>query len=683
MPFAGTIGSVDAQPGTLVPGLVNEFGTQAFGVILHSLTSKSIRIKYARPVNDGLALSVDSYRLSVITPGSFLPEIETVRPYELDNMQYELIFKKSLTLNSTYSLEIFGVTAYDGIGGVNVGAYNFVATVPDYAIAIGAYSHKEGYLVIEYDRVVFPYTTAATASISPQDDLTKVKPLTWVPNTDLIPPNLLLFKIDAIDPTNSNYLVTYSAIKDTSLNTSNGSVPFIVPQEIPRPIDFPKLKSIRLLFSRITDWFYDHNDPFNSYVNVRAFFNVPVQIASAKNTSNWNMIVDGLPAEFINISASWINSYISYDYASSESACPDAQYFWHVDLRVRSGIRNPKILISAKIKSEDGLSETVPSTTGSSSPRPSGSIPKPLKLVSVPSVGFLARHDVGFVLSSPPSVSYPLNHQSPSENSISIYSLYWLLNNLWTSFDGHRKNASSHSTVDLVNMISETIPGTTLSDLISSANLLKLRILTHSTTAEYHGNVADYQVFSTPDAVDLSTLLDLIGSLANYFIRHTQNEFIHQGLRLSWLSAGLSDQIITSEPNQLIGQPYQLTFKANVLVSDNETGNTNDIFYGLSDVIIGLDYPPYVAVALPVPGLRLEFNGEVIRSDEVEVYFSKAIDTKQSFSYSFTSVAPPLEVTSFKWPSPTRLLFNVNKMRQKSYSLSLTGLKDTVGNLVP
>ncbi len=688
MPFSGIPGSVYSYPGNIVPGLVSAFGYAPFNYIVHVTSSQTVRVKFDKQVVSSEAFKPENYKLSAVTLGSIVPVIVSIRAYEDDLQQFELVLENRLKTGSIYSLEIYGVPALDGIGGAVSSAHNFPATVFDPAIATKSILYTESNLLVLFDRPVKPYSTSPIATLSNRADPSEYVVLSYVSTSEPVPDEGLVFNIPTVSFSADEWDVGFTDVYDISNNVSAGSVPVIIPEEIPRPLTNSGTSNISLLKSFITNYSKDYFDSSKTYANIRLIFNTPVDSASASNQSNYTVTSNGVPKTFVTITSVDSNSYCDVSYGSSTYFCPENEYGWHVDIRVESDGFESEYDISCTIDSEDTLS-TTPSTPF----HVSNVMAEPLVLGQKVSPDSYIRLDLNKEISIPygtASVEYNEEVRFPASSPFSSLSeIGWALYNAWVSYDNHRLN-QSHSTLDTENVLdSSYLPTASTNSLIFSANKLLDLYLAHRSSAVYHGGtftdrnagVADYSPFTYQHATDEESLIRLVTSISRSLDEHTLNQFLHLGSSQKWRTAPLNTSCFlrTGSMQNAVFAPCSIT--GSVISYNGDLTETADADFRSAPVVWITSPLPYPAAVIPISALREEPSGLRFNTDQIELYLSKKMI--ESEITGLTVVPSTMSINDSRWVSNTKIVSNVSSMGTISYSLTVTDLKDLGGNSVP
>jgi hypothetical protein len=286
MPFTGRIGTQNSQLGNIVLGIVDAFDLPTVGFKVHVLSSREVRVRFDRPVTDS-ALSLTSYILAAVTPGSVVPAVASVDFYDADRLSVVVRTLLPLTFSSTYSMQVVGVNGYDGEGVTSVSS-NFTANVPDAPRAVGAFLSKRGAIDLVFDRPVGQTATGATAVIHSAGGGPAVGMIFQPWLAEAMPENTLRFVYPNTTPLASGYEIDYASIVDSSNNVGSGIVPVTLRLRSPAPYNSSSLSQMQFL-----DAYVSEIVPNVNAATVRVYFSGPAFPNDVLNLGSWNITQGG------------------------------------------------------------------------------------------------------------------------------------------------------------------------------------------------------------------------------------------------------------------------------------------------------------------------------------------------------------------------------------------------------
>lgn len=296
MPFSSIPGSVLNQPGIIAPSYATSFGFPPIDYVVHQLTARSLRVAFSSKVILDLATVTSSYILSPISSGTFTPTVIEVRPYEPDDMQFELVLSAPLTATKSYSMQITGISDLLNQSWVSSAGHNFTANVKDGPQAYVSYLYEPGKVIILLDQNVGEngYFNIPTVHLCDALNLAINTTLTVDAWSAFQPKNSVVCSLNVSIPSANGYVIRYSGAMNNSLNVIPGDqfVPLSLPQNTPRPCDYTVLTQIRLSDSYITDLNRTYDSLTNSYGNLHLCFSIPPNASDISNATN--IIIDQL-----------------------------------------------------------------------------------------------------------------------------------------------------------------------------------------------------------------------------------------------------------------------------------------------------------------------------------------------------------------------------------------------------
>lgn len=286
MPFTGRIGTQNSKLGDIVLGIVDAFDLPTVGFRVHVLSSNEVRVRFDRPVTDS-ALQLASYVLTAVTPGAVVPAVVDVDFYDADRLSVAVRTQVPLTHTATYSMQVVGVSGFDGEGVVGASS-NFTANVADGARAVGAFLSRRGMVDIVFDRPVGPTASGATAVIRDANSGPGVQMLLQPWLAEGIPEDTLRFVYPVTTPTAASFLIDYASVVDQSNNVGSGTVPLSLRLRSPAPYNSSSLAQMQFLDACVTEIV-----PGVNAATVRVYFSGPALVNDVLNLGSWNVTQGG------------------------------------------------------------------------------------------------------------------------------------------------------------------------------------------------------------------------------------------------------------------------------------------------------------------------------------------------------------------------------------------------------
>jgi hypothetical protein len=221
-------------------------------------------------------------------------------------------------------------------------------------------------------------------------------------------------------------------------------------------------------------------------------------------------------------------------------------------------------------------------------------------------------------------------------------------------------------------------PIASLSAGIAAVNRFRDIYYLHASSTVYH-NYADPDIVLTPYATDLPSALVLAQELIQSFVAHNVNVGVHNFAGIPLFSSKLTDTLLVGL-GMLQGAPYTLSMKSQYYYIDVGENSTVMRFM-LSTPFLGVATSPYVASAIPRPGLQWTNNGFRYEADAVVVFFSKPIQPAALTPPDIVITGPTTILTQgYQWENDRVLSVGVINMATAQYSLDIFGVADQFGN---
>lgn len=248
MPGSYAIGSADSQLGSVTLGNASPAAAGTVGVRARPASARELIVTFTEPVTAD-ALSASRYALWSLSPGAARPDSAVVSFRDPDHTSVLLTFDYGLTSGLEYSIQASQSIRTESGGLVSSAGANFTATVADHPVPCGAFLSRVGFLDLTFDRDVGAFSTAANASVSADGGAPVALALEpWAPH---VPSTSVRFALGAF-PSGSSYVISYTGVRDASLNDSSGSTPLSVPWDGPHTLaslTTPVVRSSRIASS--------------------------------------------------------------------------------------------------------------------------------------------------------------------------------------------------------------------------------------------------------------------------------------------------------------------------------------------------------------------------------------------------------------------------------------------------
>jgi hypothetical protein len=635
----------------------------------------TVRVQFDDEVT-GSALNPAAYSMLAVSgpPPTFLPTVVSVAFYDADQRSVALTLNQPLTFTAVYALSIVGVVNPYGRG-INPSAGNFRANVPNPPLALGAYQSQRAMVDIYFDRSVGPTSPGATANIEATVSGTP-QPMTLIPWSGSLPANVLRFELPPAMDTSTAYTITYASVIDGSNNQGPGQVPLTLVLQAPQPYNYAVLSTPQVIdawVSAISNAPSGYNRAF-----IDVYFNSTMSHADIVNTANWTVTSGGNPVSVLEV----------FDWSSAL----DGRAFSAVDGRtffarvvVSATTATASYFVQAQVRSEDLAETTNPSNyTGSITAAPLATSPRVVGTLVTPTQASF-RFDQSINLPSSDALRVTGPNGSITTNSVqvvpSVQALVTCLNDLMMSYNQHITTpyGAGHVVPDTVNYFLPTeFPLASLSAGIAAVNRFRDIYYLHSSSTVYH-NYADPDLILTPYATDLPSALALAQELIQSFVAHNVNVGVHNFAGIPLFSSKLIDTLSVGL-GMLQGAPYSLSMRSQYFYID--VGENSTVMRFMTTIpFSGVATPPYVASAIPKPGLQDTNNGFRYEADAVVVYFSKPIQPAALTPPDIVITGPTTILTQgYQWENDRVLSIGVINMATAQYSLDIFGVTDLFGN---
>jgi len=613
----GQLGTSKSQLGNIVFGGPN-LNPLPFGFTPHVLDSVTICVLFNEPVGQS-ALNPDAYSmLSISGPvPTFIPTVTSVSFYDADQLSVALVVNYPLTYSAVYSLSIIGVTSLYGNNGVTSNAGNFRANVPNGPISIGAYLSLRGMIDIYFDRSVGQTSPGASATIQATVGGTQVS-LTLIPWNNSILQNVVRFELNPSMDTASSYLIIFSNVVDISNNQSSGELPLTFLTRSSQPYNYSILSFPQIIDSWVNSI---SNVPGSGTALINVFFNCPMFTADITNLSNWVITSNGTPVTIISIN-NWCSVINNTVFPSIDADT----YFAQVEV-VATTSTSP-YTISVTARSEDQAYSTNPSNyTGNITVAPLSTPPRVVgDLVTTSTANFRLNHSISLPNFDTLTVT---GDASALFRTVvitsSLQALVLMITDLMKSYNQHITTpyGAGHLTPDVTNYFLPTeFPGPSIALSINAINRFRSIYLSHASSTIYH-HYADPNLVTTPDAIDLSSAIELAQLLMNSFTSHNLNVGVHNFAGYQLFSSKLYDTL-SMNLDMTNGAVYNVSANSQYYYIDIGEKSSPSRF-SIQYPFTGLATPPYVASAIPKIGLISAGQDLRFEQDQILVFFSKPI----------------------------------------------------------
>ncbi len=676
MPFTGQLGGTNSQLGNVVLGGIGQFPPLPFGFTPHVLDAITVRVQFNDQVDDS-ALNPSFYSILAVSGPvpNFVPSVASVSFYDADHRSVALTLNQAMTFTTVYSLSIIGVKSPDG-NSVTPSAGNFRANVPDSPRAIAAFLSQRGMIDIYFDRSVGPNSFAATATIeatvagSPQ-------PLTLIPWGGM-PVNAIRFELNPAMDSAASYTITFSNVVDDSYNQSSGQVPLTLTLQAPLPYSYAVLGQPQV----IDAWVDSISNAPSGYGRtlIDVFFNCPMDGPQVTNVANWMVTSNGSPVTVLSV-INWCSVATNDVFVAVDSRTYFAQ------VAVAATLSTEPFLVQVQAQSEDhAYSTSWADYTGTISVAPLATPPRNVGTLVEPLQASL-RFNQGINLPSLTTltISGPNGFVQTTDVVItaSIQALVLAMTDLMESFNQHNMApyGAGHLALDIINHFAPSdFPSPSLSSAIVAVNKFKTVYLAHASSTAYH-NYADPDLITSANATDLPSAVALAQSLISSFMTHNVNVGVHTSAGVPLFSAKLFDTLDIGL-GMLDAAPYLFTAQSQYFFIDVGE-NRVPTRCSLSASFIGLAESPYVASAIPRPGLVSTNNGVALEQDAIIVYFSKPIQPSVLAPTDIVITgATVIGVEGYDWVNSRVLNISVTNMATAQYSLDILGVQDPFGNVI-
>ncbi len=279
MSFTGILGKDNSVLGsTFVLGIVDSFELGSISYLVHSITSRQIRIQYGLSVNES-SLFIQSYQLQSTY---FVPNIIDVKFDDSDQRSVILYLDNDLLFDAEYSVSVNGVASNSNIGVISSPTI-FKNNCHAPPIASFACLGRKSTIDLVFNKEVGPYSSPVASirvkgTLGPSASLT---PTSWV--AEQIPLNVLRFEISSPITAGSEFEIDYSNVSTISGNLGDGSVPLFLKLNVPAPYNESSISQIQLIKSSITKVI-----EYSKLTCIRSYFNVLTDRPSLLNLSNWS-----------------------------------------------------------------------------------------------------------------------------------------------------------------------------------------------------------------------------------------------------------------------------------------------------------------------------------------------------------------------------------------------------------
>ncbi len=672
--FTGQLGGANSQLGQIVPGGIRTLPLP-FGFTPHVLDAATIRVQFGDEVDES-ALSPSAYSMLAVSGPvpNFLPSVVSVAFYDADHRSVSLTLNQSLTFSAVYALSIVGVTSPDG-NSVMPNAGNFRANVPDPPIVIGAFQSNRGMIDIYFDRAVGPTSPLASANIQASRG-GNPESMTMIPWDGSFPANVLRFELNPAMDVASSYTVTYQNVTDASYNSGSGQVPLTLILRAPQPYSYSVLSTPQVIDAWVDSISNSPSGYQRALINV--FFNCPMSHSDIETIANWSVTSNGtaLPVLAVN----------DWSSRSGGRAFPSVDgHTYFAQVAVPATAATTPYNVQVQVRSEDLANTTNPANyTGSIAVQPLVSPPKPIGSLVVPSSANI-RFSQGISLPNSidlhPNSTSDQTHINNASVTSSLATLVLCITDLMSSYNQHITVpfGAVHITPDVTNyFLSTDFPSADLDSAITAVNRFRDVYLQHASSTVYH-HFADPSLVTRPYATDLPSAVSLANDLVSSFIAHNANAGVHITAGVPLFSAKLFD-ILALTLGMQIGVVYQLSIKSQYYFID--VGHHSvPMKFGVSTAFTGSGKNPYVASAIPKPGLVDTNNGLRMEQDSVLVFFSKPIQVATLDSSNIIITGPTNIVTQgYEWVGNRVLNVGVINMSTAQYSLDILDVQDIFGN---
>lgn len=675
MPFTGQLGGTNSQLGNVVLGGIGQFPPLPFGFTPHVLDAITVRVQFNDQV-DASALNPSFYNILAISGPvpNFVPSVASVVFYDADHRSVALTLTQAMTFSTVYSLSIIGVTSPDG-NSVTPFAGNFRANVPDPPRALAAFLSQRGMIDIYFDRSVGPTSYAATANIEATVSGTP-RPLTLIPWGGF-PVNVIRFELNPAMDSASSYTISFFDVVDDSYNQSSGQVPLTLTLQAPLLYSYTILGQPQV----IDAWVDSISDAPSGYHRalINVFFNCPMSGPEITNIANWQVTSGGSPVTVLSVT-NWASVTGNRAFAAVDSRT----YFAQVAVSTTSA--TTPYLVQVNAQSEDlAYSTSSADYTGTISVSPLISPPRTVGTWVTPFQASI-RFNQGINLPNLTTltVSGPNGLvQTPDVFVISsLQALVLAMTDLMQSFNQHVTTpyGAGHLATDIIDHFTPSdFPSPNLSSAISAVNKFNAVYTAHASSLAYH-NFADPGLV-TGNATDLPSAVSLAQSLISSFIAHNINVGIHTFAGVPLFSAKLYDTL-NINLGMLNLAPYLLTAQSQYSFID-AGGRDVPTRCSLSASFIGVADSPYVASAIPRPGLVSTNNGVALEQDAIIVFFSKPIQPSVLTPPDIVITGPTaIGIEGYDWVNSRVLNLSVTNMATAQYSLDILGVQDPFGNII-
>ena len=347
----------------------------------------------------------------------------------------------------------------------------------------------------------------------------------------------------------------------------------------------------------------------------------------------------------------------------------------------------PSYSVTATIHSADSSTVTDPGFyTGSVVAKPLSEQFSLMSGQSLPDGKFIARFDREVVVRnlSDYKVS-PINGVQQSFISVHPYASIQTLNlltiDVFNAYSVHLQLAG-HKIVDVVNvLLTSDYPQGNLVALMTSLNTFKNHFNNHASSVVYHQRQIPFPI-TLPDAVNYDSAFELALALKEAYLVHNADLGLHTSSSPDMIAAPNTDGLILDMGGACDGVSYSIT----VPVSDrqyNLSGTSFHSYYLLKTSLLGISDQPVLTAVAPVSGLVTNQDGTMsLGSDTLEIFFSKPMKQSPLFPINLTISDPSVVLGQATWTSSRSAKIVVKNLNPVSYTLSVSQITDTFGNLI-
>jgi hypothetical protein len=514
-----------------------------FGFMVHVLDSVTVRVVFDTEVNES-ALNPDSYLLLPISgvPQIFVPDVLTVKFFDSEKTSVSVSFSAPLTYTAIYSMQLTDVLSIDGRTST-ASTYNFIATVQDSPLVVGAYLSDRSHLDVIFDRPVRDTSASVSARIFPilQGNILSSSVLILV-SSAYIPENNIRFRIQSDLLTGDSFLIQYENVTDSSYNTSLSGQTFLdVKLPSLSPWSYADISS-----PSVTSAYIDKVVSAENKIDINIFFSCPMLDSDVSNTLNWTVTKEGVHLSGVS---SPVTALDPSDDASLIALCVDLRNKFNdhlsgQDIHYEPANNPPSItavigLLNDLLEKYNSHSVSVPSH---SFPDRDDTVQlKPAFTVEqavVLSILLKEKYNthLGALHGSTPyhsihDVENPVTSPDPVNNT-DLYGASLIADELKTRLLMHELG-QWHSIPDTINHSDFpysnhlcTFPSiATVSEAISFLNELQLKYILHIISRKPHAYQDDVNTITRQVVIDESTAMSVSVLMKNTFNGHILYEF--------------------------------------------------------------------------------------------------------------------------------------------------------------